>query len=207
MPKHSPHIMVELTAKVPRGHQGFWDVIRELHQQQGEWTVADIDARCNVAKDTIRDFLRRLTVAKFIEVVREEPAGPRKAAKVYRLVRNQVEAPKLRRDGSPAKDLGRGQDQMWRTMKMHERFSAADLALLSSTSDIKVTQSTAASYVKHLLAAGYLKRVSRGVYRLRPDRNTGPLAPQIYRSDFVFDPNIKKGFGPTGGVGVDGGEA
>lgn len=208
MPKHPPHIMVQLTARVPRGHQGFWEVIRDLHQSQGEWTIPDIDGCCNVDKGTIRDFVRRLTLAGFVEVVREEPAGPRAPLKVYRLVRNQAEAPKLRRDGTPAKDLGRGQDQMWRAMKMTDRFTVNELTVLASTDEHPVTRNTAASYVKHLLAAKYLKRVSRGLYRLRPDRNTGPLAPQVYRSDFVFDPNLKQGFGPTGGAGADtGGEA
>lgn len=204
MPTYSPHVMVALTARVPRGPQGYWDIIRALHQSQGEWTVSDIDAQSNVPRHTIGKFVRPLALAGYVEVVREVPNdNGGKAVKVYRLVRNQPDAPKLRPDGSPAKDIGRGQDQMWRAMKMADRFTAVELAVLSSTAEYAVATTSAAAYIRHLLAAGYLKRTARGVYRLRPDRNTGPLAPQVYRSDWVFDPNTKQGHGPTGGVGVE----
>lgn len=200
MARLSPEVMAEITVRVPRGQQWFWDIIRDLHRSQGEWTVRDIDGRSNTHTASIRDFLRRLERAGYIEVVREIPDPNRKPRKVYRLLRNQPEAPRLRRDGSPAKDLGRGQEQMWRSLRMLGVVTVRDLAVAASTEETRVTVETARSYLKHLHAAGYLKRLERGRYRLRPDRNTGPLAPQVRRCDFVFDPNLGKAFSPGGGA-------
>lgn len=144
-------------------------------------------------RDTIRDFLRRLVKGGYLRVVREEPTnGTGSPRRVYRLVKDQPDAPQLRRDGTPAVRVGRANEQMWRTMKMVDRFGYADLAMLSSTESCRVTFETAKSYVVALHTAGYLKRIDRGLYRLRPDMNTGPLAPMVQRTDWVFDPNLKK---------------
>lgn len=188
MGRHAADVTVKLTARVPRGQQGFWEIVRALHRQAGEFSAHDVELRSNVHRSTVADFIRRLVKGGYLEEVRQEPR-PGHPRPIYRLLRDQPEAPKLRRDGSPAIDQGRGQDQMWRAMKMVERFTAPDLVLLSSTADYRVTRETAKAYIKHLHLAGYLNRLAKGVYRLRPDRNTGPLAPQVMRTPFVFDPN------------------
>ena len=211
MPVHSPHQMVALSLRLPRGQQGIWETIRHIHrtEEPAEFTAPALWRKVGAHKDAILDYLRRLERGGYIELIRCDGPFEGRKAKVYRLIRDQPDAPKLRRDGSPAKDAGRGQDQLWRAMKMTAQFTIRDLVLAASTAECTVTHETAKSYIKHLLAAGYLKRVAHGVYRLRPDRNTGPLAPQIYRSDWVFDPNLKQGSGPTGGAGAPapGGEA
>lgn len=204
MGRHTADIMARLTVRVPRGQQGFWEVIRELHRKRGRWTAKDVDGSSNVHLSTVHDYLRRLTQGGFI--ARD---GEIKGHIAFRLLIDQPEAPRLRRDGKPVSALGQGQDQMWRTMKMMARFDARDLALHATTSDATVTLETARTYLRHLYRVGYLTVVEPGrptghrgrhamtVYRLIPSMNTGPLAPQIQRADFVWDPNRKKVMGST----------
>lgn len=202
MARHPADIMATLTVRVPRGHQGFWQVIRDLHRRKKKWTLLDVDGACNVAKKTVHDYLQRLCKGGFVE-----RTGITGNTPVYRLVKDQPTAPRLRRDGSPCRDTGRGQDQMWRTMKMTPRFDARELAVHATTEEVPVSLEAAKSYISRLKSAGYLqellpgkpgRRGQRGtggrlaVYRLLPAMNTGPLAPQIQATDFVWDPNTEK---------------
>lgn len=189
MGRHASDVMAQLTVRVPRGQQGFWEAIRGLR----EFTVTDLDQRSCVDRGTVRDFVKRLERGGYIARV-----GHRGNAKVYRLLRDQPEAPRLKRDGSPAKDVGRANEQMWRAMKMLKAFTARDLAVHAATEDVRITAETARTYCRHLHHAGYLAVVGeakrgrqghRRTYRLRPDRVTGPLAPQVQKTKFVFDPN------------------
>ena len=203
MGRHSSYEMARLTVRVPRGHQGFWEIIRDLKT----FRVSDVDQRSNVHKATVRDFIKRLLKGGYIEAVAEDDDG----TVHYRLVKDQAEAPRLRRDGSPAADVGLGQDHMWRAMKMLGSFTARDLAIHASTDDVQVRLNTAASYIKHLHRAGYLAiqqaakpghRPGAGtvaVYRLIPTMISGPLAPQVMRSEWVWDPNTKQVRGPEAG--------
>lgn len=190
--------MVRLTARVPRGHQSYWEIIRELKR----FCVADVDARCNVDHRTIRDYVRRLEKAGF---VRRIGVDDRNRA-IFDLAKDRPDAPRLRRDGTPAREEGRGQDQMWRAMKMLTAFTPQDIAVHASTPECTVRLETAKQYLKHLFRAGYLKVVrparpttgGQAVYRLIPAMNTGPLAPEIQRTDWVWDPNRKAVMGPEG---------
>lgn len=78
---------------------------------------------------------------------------------------------------------------MWRTMQMIRDFSPRDLQVAASTDEIGVSYETAKQYIKHLHVAGYLRHIAHGRYALKRSMVTGPLAPQIYRTDFVYDPN------------------
>lgn len=201
--------MARLTARVPRGQQGFWDVIRDLRT----FTISDIDQRSNVARPTVQDFVRRLERGGYVRRTGLRPVGRGSPAKVYELVADQPEAPRLRRDGSPARDTGRGIEQMWRTAKMLGRFTCRELAVHAATEVAPVSVETAKAYCRHLARAGYLVIAQpakaghkpgtgqQAVYRLRPDMNTGPLPPQIQRTDWVWDPNLKRVMGPEGGGG------
>lgn len=203
MGRHSTEAMVKLTVRVPRGQQGFWDIIRELRT----FTISDIDGRCNTHRQTIRDFVKRLEKGEFIRAV----GNVEHDAVQYELVKDQPEAPRLRRDGSPARDMGRGQDQMWRAIKMLGEFTARDIAIHATTDDVQVRLNAAASYLKHLHRAGYLKVTQAGkpghkpgsghmaTYRLIPGMNTGPMAPQVMRTEWVWDQNRNQAMGPEGG--------
>lgn len=192
-------VLAKLTVRVPRGQQAYWEIIRELRT----FTISEIDARCFVHRDTIGDYVRRLVKAGFLVV-----EGNRGDAVVYRLEIDQPNAPRVRRDGTLAAEPGIGQDRMWRSMKMLKTFTAEELASSASIEDETVTVGTAKEYIKHLQRAGYLAVVIAATpgyrpgtgnparYRLRPDMITGPLAPQIQRTDWVWDPNRKAVMGP-----------
>jgi len=206
MGRHAADVMVQLTARVPRGHQGFWEIIRELHRGKKSWTFQEVVERSNVSDDTVRDFLRRLLKAGYIV-----ENGRTAKTTFYRLAKDQPNAPSLRRDGSPANEPGLGQEQMWRAMKMLSRFDARELALHATIATVPVTLVSAKTYIKRLKRAGYLSEVSPAkpghkpgtgklaTYRLLPHMNTGPLAPQIQTTDFVWDPNRRTVMGPEAG--------
>jgi hypothetical protein len=182
--------LARLTVRIPVGSQGIWALIRELRI----FLPADLThSRLAADPSTIADYCRRLTRAGVLE--RAEDG-------LLTLVRDQPEAPRLRRDGSPAAEQGRGQEQMWRAMKMLAEFDALDLAAAASTDEVRVKPATATAYLKHLKAAGYLMVIcpaqpgrgragggAQARYRLKPGMNTGPLAPQIETTDYVYDPN------------------
>lgn len=191
-------VAVQLQARVPRGHAGFWEIIRELKR----FTIRDVDRRSNVHLATVRDFVRRLERGGYLRRDAEQTAE----GIVYELIRDQPEVPALRRDGTPARQKGLGQEQMWRAMKMLRDFDARDLAFAASTDDEQIRIATAQSYIKHLHRVGYLAVVqpaktgtagrpgsgSLARYKLLPSKRTGPLAPMIQRTHFVFDPNLNR---------------
>lgn len=205
MGRHAADIMVRLTARVPRGHQGFWEIIRKLHRDKGAWTVQEVDGRSNVNRGTVDDFIQRLLKGGYI--VKD---GANAKTTFYRLVKDQPDAPRLKRDGTPAIEPGLGQEQMWRSIKMLARFDAREISVHASTENVPVPLVAAKSYISRLHRAGYLVEAAPAkpghkpgtgtlaTYRLLPSMNTGPLAPQIQRTDFVWDPNRKEVMGPEG---------
>lgn len=181
-----------LSITVPRGHDGFWHAIRDL-DKTGPWSVGDVDGRSNVHKATVRDFVRRLVKAGIAKGAGTAP-GSGTPTTLYRLVKSPVETPRLRRDGSVAPPTG--QQQMWVAMRSLQQFDISELAYAASTNETAVDLVAAGSYVTRLHAAGYLVVVSAGsgkkgraVWRLKASMNTGPKAPQVMRTHFIFDPN------------------
>ena len=177
----------EAVLKVPlRGHQHFWTAMRERRR----FTIRDIDGAGNANLYTVRDYIKRLARAGILTRVDVTDTG----ADVYEIARDPgPEAPAVRRDGTETRRPGAGAEQMWRSMKMLKTFTYFELSIASSTDDVRVKPQTAKDYVKHLLAAGYLVVVTpatpktKAVYRLV--RNTGPLAPMIQKTKWVWDPN------------------
>jgi len=199
---------VKLTARVPRGHQGYWQLIREAHYRDGAFTVWDIEGQTNADRKAVRDYIRRLEKAGIVA----EAGFTERGEKVRRLISDPgPEAPRLRRDGSPARETGRGNEQLWRAARMLGQFTLQELSTAASTDEVQVSRETAKTYCRHLHRAGYLARVNGGearrgetpkpiVYRLLPSAYTGPLAPQIQLTRFVFDPNMGRVVGPEGGA-------
>ncbi len=74
-------------------------------------------------------------------------------------------------------------------------FQLNDIAVHASTDTLTVTQNSARQYIFRLTQAGYLAKVQKGsvttpaVWRLI--RNTGPQAPKIIQSAYVYDPNSR----------------
>lgn len=197
MARKPAHIVAKIAVQMPYGQDGVWQVIRE--RKAG--VLTDILERVAADRRTVTGYLERLRKGGFV--------GPADGADEWRLLIDQPDTPRLRRDGSLAADTGRGQDNMWRTMKMLDRFTAADLARLASTDAVTVKTAAAESYIKHLYRAGYLNleiaskpgsRAAAGrkaAYSLRPAMNTGPLPPQVQRTDWVWDPNTLRALAPT----------
>ncbi len=193
MARQPAHIVARLSVRMPYGQEGIWKVIRELRA----FTAGDIAARVAADPATIRGYLRRLHLAGLIR--RADCGG-------YTLESDQPAAPRLRADGSPAAETGCGQDHMWRAMKMLDSFDAVDLAQVSSTDTVLVTAAAAASYIGHLYRAGYLTllcpavpgsgRGRKAVYSLDRRMNTGPQAPQVQRTDWIWDPNTRRAHAP-----------
>lgn len=185
--------LVEMQIRVPRGYDGFWSIICEVGADGREFRTRDIDGRSNVSISAVRDYLSRLVAGGWVEVARREMerGSPRN---VYRLVRTNREAPRLRRDGSEHPETAR--DRMWRSMKMLGSWTAGDLAEATrSETTPPVPLQTVKTYVARLVAAGVVLIAHRrgpsspAVYRLL--RNVGAAAPRILRSHAVFDPNSK----------------
>lgn len=202
MGRYSSDALANLTLRVPRGNQGYWEIMRDLRV----FTISDIDQRCDTHQTSVRDFVKRLERGGYLRAIGNIPTD----AIQYELVTDQPEAPRLRRDGSSAQDMGRGQDQMWRAIKMLGDFSARDIAIHASTDQVTVRLNSAQSYLKYLHRAGYLAVVHPGKpggkpgtgemarYRLIPSMNTGPMAPQVQRTAWVWDPNRQHVMGPEG---------
>jgi hypothetical protein len=169
--------------------QHIWAVMRQFSADGRPFTLKDIQQRCNSAHmRSVRAYAAALIKGGYLEVLEAEttPSG----AKLHRVIRDCVRAPRLRRDGSPATQR-RGQQQLWNAMRRLRSFDWRELAAVASTEACQVTPAAARLYISRLHRAGYLAPVHqpgpgrRGRWRLKI--NSGPRAPQIVRC--VRDPN------------------
>lgn len=193
-------VVPRLSVPVSTGQEAIWQVIRDI-DKKGAWSVADIDGETNTAHlDTLTEFVRRLRAGGYIEIVGSRPVRGGTPANLYRVKVKTSVAPRLRRDGSKAPPSG--QLHMWRAMRsLRQGFTYRELARVASTDELTITLITAKTYVKRLAAVGFLQMMAPAksgprdsnlaVWRLKPSMNTGPLAPMILRTHFVFDPNRK----------------
>lgn len=182
--------------RVLRGQVHFWRMMREQHAEHGQFSVASIDAASNARREDIRKFMRSLLAAGYIEVV-GEVASHSSPEKLYRIVRNQAECPRLTKSGSQQT----GQRNMWNLLRGpmgRDGINARDLAVFASTEETPITFETAKSYIRTLAQAGYLACLVKGgpgklaIWRLKPSMNTGPLPPMILRSKLVYDQNADR---------------
>jgi hypothetical protein len=191
---------------VLRGYEHIWSVILDLTRGAETFTKHAVDqACCDPGDHGVSDYLRRLIKAGIVAPAGEVAAGSggRYRRKVYRLVRRQDDAPRLRRDGSEV--MRTGQELMWATMRhlLRDGFTAKDLVTFASTDEISISEVTAKSYLKHLTAAGYLQCLQPGRprhltrWRLKPAMNSGPKPPKILRTQIVYDPNTNALHGPA----------
>jgi hypothetical protein len=184
-----------LKVRVPRGHDGFWQIICQLSRSQGRFTIADIDGESNVPVRSIQKYLRLLVAGGVIQ-----PAGPR-AGKFevvhYTLVKPSLRAPRVRADGSTIADAAIG--HLWTAIRNMKIFGLRELMFTAATEDVKPTYALAKRYVCYLTTAGYLTVMQPSVgntpqvWRLKPGMDTGPLPPclKAVRSDAMYDPNLK----------------
>lgn len=199
-------IEIELRGARLTGHDHFWSVIRELGAGGGEFTIGDVVMQTAAHKDTVGDFIRRLTRTS---PPIAEPAGWRQvphgnsragktiAARTYRLLRTPRETPSLTRDGREGA-YGRGRQHMWNILRGSQAragIDARELVMLAETAEVPIAVASAKEFLRRLEAAGILHleapaangRLAR--YRLRPGQNLGPKAPRLLKARFVYDPN------------------
>jgi hypothetical protein len=178
---------------VLRGRAYWWEQIRKLGRG-AEFTVRDIDMLGYDHTASVRDFIRRLEASGYVEVVGTSTARGASERVHYRVVKTPRALPLISRDGKEGKQ-GKGQQFMWNFIRMGKPFDWKELADFSSTQDIRVSRESAKRYGKLLLGAGYLLTIQPGrphhggIYKLDPRRNSGPNAPMILRSKFLYDPN------------------
>ena len=199
MPPRPTPDMAALTAAVPRGHAGFWAIIRD-RDAAGPWAITDIAGGTNARRDTVADYVRRLTRAGIAVAVGEEPGtGKATPAALYRLTRRPVDAPRIRRDGTES--LPTGQEQMWRAIRQLPTFTVPELVHAASTDVVRIAPEAAYTYVRRLHGAGYVVPLDATAawrtcgWRLKPAMNTGPCPPRVMRTKFVWDDNLRKVMG------------
>lgn len=196
MPRKS--LQHTVTLEVPRTHESFWELMMML-DQEGSWSLPDVLAGTNARKDTVVDYLRRLTKAGFVEIVDTvelRPGTPKKH--VYRIARKQRRAPRVSRDGKVLPEPA--QDTIWRVIGMLKDFSAAELHQNVQLDNREIKLGTVKSYLKRLVKAGIVtiqqdRPSAPGQYRLV--RRLGGKAPRILRTHNVFDPNSGTMIGPA----------
>lgn len=189
----------QLTAQGLKGdRQAMWEAIRSFHTQGRSFSITDIweQIAIGVSQNRVRDYFTGLRKAGFIECT----AFPKGGSRYYTLVKDiGVEAPRVRRDGTLPPPLGR--EQMWRTLKIIGECTAAELADVASTPEVSVSHETAIEYLRYLTYAKYVtitRQATAGTgavnakYRFNTSRWTGPIAPQIRRTQQLFDPNTNE---------------
>lgn len=181
-----------------------WAAIRKRKQ----FTVEDLELDTREKNRTISTYLQALQKAGLVEMVGHDTRGLRAQGTtksknmnrpgIYRLVKDAgVEVPRLQRNGASVTQ-GSATRNMWRVMKVLDRFDYLELALQASVADVVVQPNTARAYIACLYKAGYLQLLkaskpgTAAQYRLYRARFTGPKPPQIQRVRHVFDPNLGK---------------
>lgn len=186
--------------KGPR--QLLWERMRKKHAAGKSFTLGEIVIGDESIK-TAQDYALGLINAGILKAESGKGLGigTMHPARLC-LVRDcGVEAPRVRRDGTPVTQ-GLAQEQMWRTLRLMVGTDtcARELAGMASTEAVKVSPVAARDYLANLHRAGYLDctRAGHGTgrggvqARYRLISNTGPLPPMVCRSDAVFDPNLGK---------------
>lgn len=199
---------IELKGARLKGHDHYWKVIRELGADGAEFSITDVVKETAGHKDSVGDFVRRLTRTEpaIAEAVGwrqvRNPAwkpGSWVKARTYRLLLTPHETPSLRRNGEAGR-YGRVRQHMWNILRgpqARSGIAADELVMLAETAEFPILLGTAKEYLQKLEAAGYLvvdqaaarNRLTR--YRLRPSMNSGPRAPKLLKTEVVYDPNRK----------------
>jgi hypothetical protein len=192
MPRKGYLEVIRLSARMPRGRDGYWAVIRGL-DQKGPWSVPDVHELTNEPhKESVNDYVKRLERAGFVKQVGEVLQNHRGTpTRLFRLLKRPAAAPALRRDGSV---VGvHAQQRMWNAIRSLKQFTLSELA--HAAADDKGTSvkiGVAQAYVHRLRMAGYITGLSRSDFRLKPSMNTGPRSPRILKMHVVFDDNLMK---------------
>lgn len=181
--------------------QRVWEAIRAYSATSPRgpsvaFTAEDVSRWSKVECPIVLEYLIGLEAAGFLQAAAESEGGARRGVKKGRFLAldNGVEAPRVRRDGSPVTQ-GRGTQAMWDAMTVLDTFTPAFLAEIAM-----VKPATAQRYCGFLHLAGFLELVQPGrgtgrggvasVWRCAREQRHKPRAPMITRIKAVYDPNI-----------------
>lgn len=177
--------------------EALWKAIRK----NKEFTLVEIANSCTLVWGTIAQYVRCLVRAGYLEaspVTDRGDKGQGKGYKIqlrYTLLKDSIEPPRVRADGSEITE-NKNNQRMWTTMRKRSFFTVSDVHALSSTRQQPLARKSVTVYMSHLEKAGYIARsgsndtIERQIFRLVHD--TGPKAPMIQRIKQVWDPNLKK---------------
>jgi hypothetical protein len=191
-------------AAFPDARAAVWASIRKRKQ----FTIEDLETDTREKNRTISTYVQSLQIGGLVEMVGHDTRGLQASGTsksknmnrpgIFRLIKDVgVETPRVRRDGSLVTQ-GSGTRNMWRVMKVLNRFDFQELALEASVDEVIVRPNTAKDYISLLHKAGYLQEVQKSKpgkaaqYRLIRSRFSGPKPPQIQRVRHVYDPNLGK---------------
>lgn len=196
MARRSLTDMVQLTARVPRGHEGFWSIILEL-DAVGPWTLRQLDDQTNVNRASSKDYVHRLEKGGFVERIGEVPArrGVSNATQ-WRLIKKPIEAPRLDRHGNVLEETAA--QLLWRSIRILKTFTCRELQAAAELPNRPIALNTARHYVAALAEVGMLsappsRAPTEWTYRLL--RDVGPKAPSVSSASIVFDPNSRQVIG------------
>ena len=165
--------------------EALWNAIRKLKT----FSITQLHGELKLDKSTIRQYVTTLAHGGFVEI---SASAGQTGIHIFTLVRDALEPPRLRRDGSEVTQ-GRGRQNMWMAMRILKRFDLATIWAASGTEEYPVARGEIKTYLLYLAKSGYLKKTGQGekaVYVLV--RYTGPKAPMIQRIKQVWDPNLKE---------------
>ncbi|SNZ07731.1 hypothetical protein SAMN06265182_0989 [Persephonella hydrogeniphila] len=169
--------------------QRIWDAIKELQQ----FTTSDIYKKTLVATDSIRDYVRFLEKAGFVEKI-----SKKEKYTVYKLSKSQEEYPEAKKE-IQSKKLKQPKEKkyqaIWNLIRTLPQFTVKELS--KQLPDIH--PESIRIYVKHLRRAGYLEIVKKTQYDgflYRLVRDSGKKAPILRlprkKTPTVYDPNKDK---------------
>lgn len=177
--------------------QRVWEAIRGLAGagNGGAFSADDLSRASKVEMQAVREYVVSLTAAGYLRMDGLN-VGAQRVKKLYVLARdNGIEAPRVRRDGTPVQH-GAASQAMWAALTALDAFTGAMLAEIA-----KVKPCTALNYGAALARAGYLEVVRPGkgsgvgamatVWRCALKHRQKPLAPMVTRLKAVYDPNIQ----------------
>lgn len=169
-----------------------WNAVRKLRKGFTVWSVQEA-CEPMVNFGICRDYMRDLEKSGYIKCSKpsEIVRGNCRSRPEFDLVKNQHEAPRLRRGKET--NAGIGNQAMWAAMKVLKRFTSEQVAQAATLGDLTVSMHTATMYLHALSQSGHLALVKPGghgvcaVYALK--NYTGPKAPALTSRRCVFDRN------------------
>lgn len=173
------HLISSIPA--PTDRERLWALIRDMRR----FTRLELAVKAGISRQNIvGEYVQGLERAGFLRVVSERKPG---SHYVYELANDVgVNAPRVSKQGAVLPASGR--TRMWKSMRILQVFTIAELVQAASLDVAPVAVAEAEYYCAWLAKGGYLRGDGRR-FTFIPAMNTGPKAPQILRVKKLYDPN------------------